>query len=363
MWESHPFSLSTAPDGQSLRITVKSLGDFSSRIGEMRPGTRLIGVGPFGLFTDAVRHRDRVVLIAGGVGITPIRGLVEEMTGDLVLVYRVGREGEAVFREELEDLAQQRGVTIHYVTGDHRTPGSQHLMSTEHLRQLVPDIAEREVYICGPAALSDLVERNVRDLGVPPKYIHNESFAFSPESQSSGGRFLTPRGTRRSILVVFLTAAAAIVARFVWVATHATSGISVAASVPTVSSTSVPAAHTVVATAQPKRAATPRPASAAKPTATPASHPAVQYSGQAESTQYGPIQVAITVQSSRITAVTVSASPDSTRSQVLEAQAIPVLKSETLQAQSANVNTVSGATEVSNAYVQSLQSALAKAQL
>jgi predicted ferric reductase len=94
MWESHPFSLSAAPDGQSLRITVKSLGDFTSRIGEMKPGTRVLGVGPFGLFTDAERHRVRVALIAGGVGITPIRALIEEMSGDIVLVYRVVSEDE-----------------------------------------------------------------------------------------------------------------------------------------------------------------------------------------------------------------------------------------------------------------------------
>ncbi len=178
VWQSHPFSLSAAPDGQSLRITVKSLGDFTSRISEIRPGTRVVGVGPFGLFTDAVRRRDRVVLIAGGVGITPIRSLLEEMSGDLVLIYRVVHDTEIVFRAELEALAQERGIRLCYVTGDHRAPGGEQLMSSDHLRELIPDIAQREVYVCGPPAMSSVVESQVRRAGVPPRYIHNESFAY-----------------------------------------------------------------------------------------------------------------------------------------------------------------------------------------
>ncbi len=178
VWQSHPFSLSTAPDGQSLRITIKSLGDFTSRIGEVKPGTRIVGVGPFGLFTDAVRHRDRVALIAGGVGITPIRSLLEEMSGDLVLVYRVVTHDEIVFREELEQLAAERGIKLIYITGDHRAPGAERLMSAEHLREIIPDISNREIYVCGPPAMSNAVETNVRRAGVPRKYIHSENFAF-----------------------------------------------------------------------------------------------------------------------------------------------------------------------------------------
>jgi uncharacterized protein with FMN-binding domain len=81
------------------------------------------------------------------------------------------------------------------------------------------------------------------------------------------------------------------------------------------------------------------------------------------STDYGSIQVTIAVKNRTMTGVTVSASPDSQRSAILEAQAVPVLKSETLQAQSASINTVSGATAISNGYIESLRSALAKANL
>jgi len=179
-WASHPFSLSEAPDGRSLRITVKDVGDFSGRVGAIRPGTRVVAEGPFGVFTDMVRRRDKAALIAGGIGITPLRALVEELPPavDVALIYRVVREEDLVFRHELDALARARGLALFYVIGDHRGPEGAHRLSPEHLRELVPDIATREVYICGPPAMMRAAERNVRRAHVPPKHIHTERFAL-----------------------------------------------------------------------------------------------------------------------------------------------------------------------------------------
>ncbi|HLJ67536.1 MAG TPA: ferredoxin reductase family protein [Chloroflexota bacterium] len=177
-WESHPFSLSAAPDGRSLRVTVKSAGDFSGKIGALRPGTPIVAEGPFGTFTEAVRRRDRVLLIAGGIGITPVRALLETMAGDLILLYRVMSEDDLVFRDEIDRLAAERGFTVHYVVGDHRLREHRHLLSARHLPELVPDIAEREVYLCGPPAMMRLLAGNVRGAGVPRKFIHTEEFAL-----------------------------------------------------------------------------------------------------------------------------------------------------------------------------------------
>jgi predicted ferric reductase len=177
-WESHPFSLSEAPDGRSFRITVKNSGDFTRHIGEIKPGTPVIAEGPFGVFTEAVKRQDRVLLIAGGIGITPIRSLLEEMTGDLTLIYRVVREEDLIFKGELEALARTRGITMHFVVGDHRGPDGERLMSPEHLRELVPDLTTRDIYVCGPPALADMITTNVRRNGVPHKQIHMERFAL-----------------------------------------------------------------------------------------------------------------------------------------------------------------------------------------
>jgi predicted ferric reductase len=177
-WSSHPFSLSAAPDGRSLRITVKSLGDFSSRLGGLAPGTRVIAEGPFGVFTEAARKREKVLLVAGGIGITPIRALMEDMHGDVVVIYRVVDDSDIIFREELDRLAQERGVTLLFVIGDHRTRAGRRLLSPRHLCELVPDITERQVYICGPPAMTEALERNVRRAEVPARLINTEKFAL-----------------------------------------------------------------------------------------------------------------------------------------------------------------------------------------
>lgn len=176
--EAHPFSLSAAPDGTSLRITVKDLGDFSRHIVEVKPGTPVVIEGPFGSFTDEARCLDRVALIAGGVGITPIRALLEEMSGDLILIYRATREEDLIFRDELDELARERGITIHYVIGERQAPGNEHMMSAQHLRELVPDIARREFYLCGPPAMMQAIRGTLRRVGVRGRHIHSDAFAY-----------------------------------------------------------------------------------------------------------------------------------------------------------------------------------------
>ena len=174
-WESHPFSLSAAPDGQRLRITVKRLGDFSARVRSIRPGTRVIAEGPFGAFTAASRRHPRAALIAGGVGITPIRALLEDMPGapgDIAVVYRSASAAEVILRDELDELAARRGAEIHYLIGESRTP------SGDDLRTLIPDIAERDVYVCGPPEMTQATRATLRGYGVPARQITTERFSL-----------------------------------------------------------------------------------------------------------------------------------------------------------------------------------------
>ncbi|MDX6411522.1 MAG: hypothetical protein QOE91_1038, partial [Gaiellaceae bacterium] len=163
---AHPFSLSAAPAGNSLRITVKALGDHSGRMSELKPGTRVLAEGPFGVFTNRARRREKVVLIAGGIGITPVRALLEEMEGDVVVLYRVVAESDIVFYDELQKLARERGIRLEYLIGDHATEEGRSLLSPDHLRELVPDIQERDVYVCGPPAMTNAIEQNLRDARV-----------------------------------------------------------------------------------------------------------------------------------------------------------------------------------------------------
>jgi predicted ferric reductase len=177
-WETHPFSLSAAPDGRRLRITVKDLGDYTARLASLRPGTRVIVEGPCGGFTSAARRRARVALIAGGVGIAPIRALLEDTPGEpgsIAVIYRAASEDDVLFREELDELSRRRGADLHYVLGDR---GGDEMLSSEHLQALVPDIASRDVYVCGPRSMTEATRTSLRRAGVPPGHIISEVFAW-----------------------------------------------------------------------------------------------------------------------------------------------------------------------------------------
>ena len=182
-WRSHPFSLSAAPNGQFLRITVKQLGDHTSKLQRMRVGTPVFLEGPYGNMTGAQRTRPRVLLIAGGIGITPLRALLEELpagAGDVALIYRARRPRDFVFRKEIEQLAAMRGAVVHYVVGRHGTREMPHdPLEARSIQRMVPDVAQRDVYVCGPVPMMDAVRRNLRALHVPDAQIHDERFSFN----------------------------------------------------------------------------------------------------------------------------------------------------------------------------------------
>ena len=177
-WSAHPFSLSEAPDGKTFRITAKSVGNHTSRMRAISLGTRVVAEGPFGDFTERSRRREKVLLVAGGIGITPVRALLERMDGDVVAIYRALAAQDIVFAQELAELEQERGVKVHYVVGDHAAPDGHLLLSPEHLGELVPDLAEREVYLCGPPAMTDVTRKRLRAAGVPRRRLHVERFAL-----------------------------------------------------------------------------------------------------------------------------------------------------------------------------------------
>ncbi|HEY8474788.1 MAG TPA: ferredoxin reductase family protein [Natronosporangium sp.] len=179
-WQANPFSMSAAPNGRSLRLTAKAVGTTSAGLRRVPIGTRVFAEGPYGAFTALHRTMDRALLIAGGVGITPIRALLEEMACPMVVLYRVRQPGEAVLLGELAALARARGAQLHLLTG--RTgAGSPPFQpfAPEHLRALVPDIAERDVFVCGPPAMTDQVIRSLRALKLPGSQIHAERFSLA----------------------------------------------------------------------------------------------------------------------------------------------------------------------------------------
>jgi predicted ferric reductase len=179
----HPYSLSAAPDGRSLRITVKAVGDGSALARGIRPGARAVVEGPYGRLTERPRTRDRVAFIGAGVGITPLRALAEGMPyapGDAVLLQR--GTGRPLFARELDVLARERGLQVHWLPGHRRAPGSWlGEGSADVLTELVgrvPDIADRDVYVCGPEAWTGSVRATLTAAGLPASRLHVENFGW-----------------------------------------------------------------------------------------------------------------------------------------------------------------------------------------
>jgi ferredoxin-NADP reductase len=175
-WQAHPYSVSAVPHPPYLRFTVKALGDHSASLAQLRPGTWVAVEGPYGAFTPDVRGSDKVALIGAGVGLTPLRALLEDLPPqvDAVMIARGHRREDLVHREELEHLLQERGSRLHELVGPRESLPFVELT----LERLIPDIAERDLYVCGPAGFTTLIRQAATDLGVSSDRIHHETFAF-----------------------------------------------------------------------------------------------------------------------------------------------------------------------------------------
>jgi predicted ferric reductase len=171
-WQAHPYSLSAAPTGTRMRITVKDLGDHSAALAALSPGTPVAFEGPYGAFTADARQGDRVLLVGAGVGITPIRALLEELPKrvDVVVALRASRREELVLRDEIAELVARRGGVLRELIGPRER--------VDLAASLAPHLRDRDVYVCGPNGFTATVTATARAAGVPVDRIHHESFAF-----------------------------------------------------------------------------------------------------------------------------------------------------------------------------------------
>jgi predicted ferric reductase len=189
-WHPHPFSLSAEPvlfdsSGRGrLRITVRNLGRGSAQLARLRPGTRVAIEGPYGLFSTAARSRDRVVMIGAGIGITPIRALLERTPfepGKATVLLRGHSEADLYLRDEILELCRRRGATLFHLTGP-RTAGEHSWLpeaavhSGHRLASYAPDIAGSDVYVCGPDAWARSVITAARAAGARDEQLHYERF-------------------------------------------------------------------------------------------------------------------------------------------------------------------------------------------
>ena len=187
-WDKpHPFSISAAPNSRYVRFTIGDRGDFTKGLAELKVGTKVFLEGPYGVFTEERRTREKVTLIAAGVGAPPIRALAESMAarpGDVTIIYRVRSHEDAALLGEIEQIARQRGFRLHVLSGKRGAANSWlpgHLNDIpDHARliEMNPYISESDIFICGPAPWTKAVEKSLARVGTPESQIHAEEFAW-----------------------------------------------------------------------------------------------------------------------------------------------------------------------------------------
>ena len=186
-WRPHPFSISAAPNGEYLRFTIGDRGDDTKLMQNLKPGTPVAIEGPYGLFTEERRTKEKVVLIASGIGIPPIRTLAESMAarpGDITVIYRVRNAADASLLAEIKEICRRRQFPLHIIEGPRGAKNSwlnddgSGNPDTARLTIMAPHVSEADVYICGPQNWTESVIKSVRKAGTPIDNIHSEEYAW-----------------------------------------------------------------------------------------------------------------------------------------------------------------------------------------
>jgi predicted ferric reductase len=183
--EEHPFSFSSSAERPArVEFGIKELGDFTSRIGDVPLGTRVLLDGPHGSFSCDFHPSDSFLFIAGGIGISPVLSMLRTLAdrGDrrpVRLVYACSRWDRTAFRSELESLEGRLDLRTVYVLEEAHEgwTGPTGYVTQEVLAPLLADDAgRRQVFLCGPDAMMMLVERILLECGVPRGGISMERF-------------------------------------------------------------------------------------------------------------------------------------------------------------------------------------------
>lgn len=183
-WHSHPISLSAVPTSSSARITVRDLGAGSNRLQTIPVGTRVWIEGPYGLFSDVARSAPRLAVIAAGIGVTPIRALLEDArlaAGEATVLLRASDEDETYHWDEIREIAAAKGARFYTMIGHRSRAGRTWASEADAARgvtltSVFPGLLESDLYICGPTGWLDAVVADARAAGMPEGRIHAERF-------------------------------------------------------------------------------------------------------------------------------------------------------------------------------------------
>ncbi|MDQ1279196.1 MAG: glycine betaine catabolism [Thermoproteota archaeon] len=183
---SKPLSISSSPSEKDyIEFTKKLTGhEFSNILDAMKVGDWLEIAGPYGTFTiDG--ESNRLCMLSGGVGITPLRSICKYCTDmrsdvDIILIFGSRIEKNIIFREDLEQMEMQNRNLRVILTLDEPSEGwrgETGVINTDMIKRNVPDYSERTFFICGPPGMVQAITNLLKNLNLPTNQIKIENFA------------------------------------------------------------------------------------------------------------------------------------------------------------------------------------------
>ncbi len=192
--EAHPFTISCAPEEDAVRMTIKRAGRFTERIAGLKPGTPVKFSGPFGVFLGDVEQQQRIVMVAGGVGITPFLSVLRHFRHQradrrVILVWANKTLADAFAADELEAMTRELDLTVVHVLSREKSlsglpPGTDRVrfelghVDRGLIQRHVQDISAR-FYLCGPPAMQEFVLTEMAACGIDPAGVDKEAFAYT----------------------------------------------------------------------------------------------------------------------------------------------------------------------------------------
>ncbi len=176
--EWHPFSISSAPESDKLRINVKALGDYTSTLASLRPGDKAEVEGAYGRFSYTKFKNHNQIWIAGGIGVTPFLSMAESLPTSgykIDLYYCVNNTSELIDWQKLTGLSKTNKCFGLYTFV--KSKNKTHL-SAKMISQTTP-LEGKEIFVCGPPAMMSGLRTQLRQLGIPASKIHTEEFSLS----------------------------------------------------------------------------------------------------------------------------------------------------------------------------------------
>jgi predicted ferric reductase len=177
--ESHPFSISSAPNGGMLTLGIKALGDFTKDLGRLTPGARAIVEGPFGRTSHAYMEKKKQVWIAGGIGITPFLGMARSFTPEngyeVDLYYSLIDRTDQPFVAELEEIAR-RCPNLRFIPWFTKESG---FLSAEDILKHSNGVADKDIILCGPSPMMKFLKEQFKKWDISSRSVHSEEFALN----------------------------------------------------------------------------------------------------------------------------------------------------------------------------------------